>query len=81
MYYSNFKSFDLDNILVNLINRGIPRDKVDRLIKVLNFLKETYAKYGVNNLDELSLKILNEWNNSKFYSDELIKDILLMYKR
>lgn len=78
VYYSNFKSVDLGNILVNLINRGIPRDKVDRLIKVLNFLKETYAKYGVNNLDELSLKILNEWNNSKFYSDELIKDILLI---
>lgn len=37
VYYSNFKSVDLDNILVNLINRGIPRDKVDRLIKVLNF--------------------------------------------
>ncbi|MBE6160660.1 MAG: hypothetical protein E7158_00360 [Firmicutes bacterium] len=77
-YYSDFKHIDLEHISTHLINACLPSDKIERLINALKILKETYIKYGVNNLDELSSKILNEWNNSKDYSDELIKDILLI---
>ena len=77
-YYDNFKSIDINKITLDLNNAFLPSYKVNRLINVLNLLKSTYDKYGVNNLYELSLKILDNWNNTKFYNDELIKDILLI---
>ena len=77
-YYYDFKSINLNKINECLINEYISRDKVDRIISILKYLKNSYDKYNINNLNEFALKILEYWENNKFYSDELIKSIILI---
>lgn len=77
-YFYDFKSIYKENISLMLKNAGVPDEKKERIINALSVLKETFDKYDVNNLDDLSLKISKLWKNSKMYSEELIKNTLLI---
>ena len=77
-YFNNFSSVDSEKIALDLKNSNIPYDKANRIVDALNALKEVFAKYKVNSLDELSTLILNCWENHKEYNEELIRKVLLI---
>ena len=77
-YFSDFSSVNTANLYESLVSNNIPHEKANRIVDILKILEDTYMKYNVSNLDELSVKIFNCWNKCKFYSDDLIRTILLI---
>ena len=77
-YFYDFNSVNYEELYTTLIDSNVSYEDADRIIDALKILKETYEKYNVNNLDELSTLILSYWDNNKVYSDELIRNVLMV---
>ena len=76
--FYNFNLVNFDSLKLSMVNDGIPISKIEEVIGYLNILKEAQYKYNINNIDEISLLILDEWQNNRNYSDQLVRDILVI---
>ena len=81
-YFYDFKSFNRKIVLEKLCNSNNIRsmDRINRLLNNLNELSDIYSKYHINNLDEITLLILDTWNKHREYSDEIVKKVLIVSK-
>ena len=77
-YFYDFKSYDNNKYMLFLKQNGINEKRLKEIVNTLSIITDIYNKYHVNSIDELEKLIVNVWNANKFYSDTLIKNVLVI---
>lgn len=77
-YFYNFKSINYVEIVNFFSDMKIEKEKLYRLLNYYSIIVDLYNEYQINSINELSLVILDKWEENKVYDDSIIKNVLLI---